>query len=1231
MSLNDTHVSNERDEIDELGDKDSIISKENLKYAGAKLIERHYTENRGNHFVAHHIDSYNNYILRQFDDIISGFNPIEITYHYLPDLSEECGVPMFKYYMIIEIHNPTLSKAMIHEKDGSTKVMTPMDARNRNLTYSGPMTVDMNIKTKTYDQETGQYITENKKMNNIVLGKIPIMVRSRYCILSIDSTNKDECPYDMGGYFIVNGTEKVVISQDRIAENKTYVFINNKEPAYSYIGEIRSVQENKFSVPKTTTLKLSSKPNQFGRYIRVNIHHIKYDVPLFILFRAFGIESDRDIMNYIVHDVDDPNNESIMRELIGSIEEANNVLNKREAMEYLLKHLNINGYPREYLGNKVKRMEILTNVLKNECLPHVGQDFYKKALYLGYMTRKLLECYTNKRPLDERDSYINKRVDTPGILLANLTRQYYGKVIKEMRNMIQKEIKTSVSNAIKFPNTINRVNILKLIKPTTIESGLKYSLATGTWGIKSNKTKQGVAQVANRLTYNATISHMRRINTPIDKTAKLIQPRKLHGTQMGIICPAETPEGVSVGLVKNMSIMGSITISSNSTHLREILKTMDIQYFDGQNIEIFAHKNTKVIVNGDIIGTHLDPSTLYKKIKTYKRQGIISVYTSIVWDIPHAEIWMSTEGGRCIRPLYIVEDNKIRLENNMLSKIIKGHISFSDLVVGHYGELGHVNAKGMKNEDDDSHEPHEPHEPYDNSVIEYLDVEEVNASMIAMKYDDLFKGFRGPLYPIKYTHLEIDPSLMMGVMAASIPFSNHNQAPRNCYQSAMAKQALGIYSSNYRKRFDTMAHVLNYGQAPLVQTQPAKLVNANKLPCGINAIVAIATYTGFNQEDSLVMNKSSIDRGLFQSTYYRTYKEQNNKNHSTGEEEFFCRPNPKNTIKMKPANYDKLEQDGFVKENTFVESGDVLIGKCMPQKQKDVILNKDTSVVLRNNEKGFVDKNYANDKNFNNVNGDGYNFAKVRVRSDRIPTIGDKFSSKMGQKGTNGMLLRQEDMPFTKDGITPDLIMNPHAIPSRMTIGQLLECIMGKACAQLGTMADGTPFTDVNVEDIAQALEDCGMERYGNEILYNSQTGEQMLTDIFIGPTYYQRLKHMTCDKVHTRACNGPVILLTHQASEGRARDGGLRIGEMESECLSSHGIMSFFKERFMECADNYRVFTCKKCGMLANVNPEKNIYSCKFCKNNTQFSEQRIPYAFKLLMQEIQAMCISTKFITEK
>ena len=1193
-----------------------VLTVDELKDVTNKVILDHFKKG---HLTGHHIGSFNDFMLRKIPDIIAGFNPIVITHQYMPELSELHGIPMFKYHMEIILHNHHITKPMINEKDGSTKVMTPMDARNRNMTYAAPITIDMTINCKTYNPETQDYVHETKQMNNIPLGSIPIMVGSQYCVLNIEGHRHDECPYDMYGYFIINGTEKVIIPQDRIAENKTCVFINNKDPAYSYIAEIRSVQENCFSVPKTTSVKLSSKPNQYGYFIRVNIHHIKHDVPLFIIFRAFGIESDRDIMNYIVHDVDDPDNEDVMKELMGSAEESNTVLYKRDAMEYLVRYLNINGYPREYLFNKVKRMEILNNVLQNECLPHVGPEFYKKALYLGHMVNKMVKCSIKKLPLEERDSYMNKRIDTPGILMANLMRQYYGKLVKELKNMVQKDIKNTVTQTVNMPQTINKVNIPKLIKPTTITSGLKFSLATGNWGIKNNKTKQGVAQVLNRLTYNATVSHERRINTPIDKTAKLVQPRKLHGTQVGIICPAETPEGVSVGLVKNMSIMSSITISSNSMHLRDLLyNTEGMKVFDGTNIEIFANKATKVFVNGDMVGAHDEPLKLYEKIRLMKRRGVINVYTAVVWNIALSEIILSTEGGRFVRPFFIVDQNggadcqDIRIKREMMLDLMTKKADFTELVTGNY--LG-------KEESED--------ELKDTSILEYLDVEEINTAMIAMHYRDLRKGFNDSMYPVRYTHLEIDPSLLMGVMAASIPFGNHNQAPRLCYQASMAKQAIGVYTTNFRKRYDTMAHVLNYGQKPLVNTKAAELINNDKLASGVNCIVAIATQLGQNVEDSVVINQSAVDRGLFHSTYYKTYKEQCGKNHSTGEEEFFTKPNPKNTIKMKPYNYDKLENDGFVKENTFVKTGDVLIGKCMPQKQGDVILNKDVSLVLKDNESGYVDSNYNNDRNFANVNGDGYTFAKVRIRNNREPEIGDKFSSRHGQKGTVGMVVRQEDMPFTSSGIVPDIIMNPHALPSRMTLAHLIECLTSKACVELGTFADATPFRDVKVEEVAEALEDVGLERYGNEIMYNPRTGEQFLTDIYIGPTFYQRLKHMSVDKIHSRAANGPVVLLHHQSVEGRQRSGGLRLGEMETEVLWSHGVMGFLKERFMECADNYRVFTCRRCGMLSNVNPAANIYSCKYCRNNTQFAESRVPYAFKLLMQEIQTMSISTRFIT--
>lgn len=3040
------------------------------------LIKCYFANNKGHQLVKHQLESFNDFILRKLDQIIDGFNAIEIQHQFVPEVEK------FKYVMVIEIKNPILNKPIIYEKDGSTKTMTPNDARQRNFTYSSNLTVDMHITAKTLNDDNSEYLIDTKQLNNVVLGKIPIMVKSNYCILNNKSalTNHHECKYDYGGYFIINGNEKVIISQDRISENKTYVFVNNKVSTYSHIAEIRSVQENKLGVPKITTLRLSAKANQFGRLIRANIHHIKNDVPIFILFKALGLSNDKEIIQYIVHDLDDPLNAILINELIGSIEESNTIQCSKDALEYLSRYLNITGYPKEILNNKVHRINIVRNVLCTEFLPHVGREFHKKALYLGYMVNKLLKCFLHLKEFDDRDSYINKKIDTPGVLMANLFRQYYGKVIKDMKNMVQKEINVGGWKATnKFINVINKVNVYKIIKSTIIDSGMRYALATGNWGIKNNKCKQGVAQVLNRMTYSATISHMRRINTPIEKSGKLVQPRKLHSTQWGIICPSEcfdpetpilswdgiikkakeinvgdyliddkgnsvrvkstcsgvktmyevipnkknfmshtvtdnhiltlkarnhtrnpnkssnkyefrwfdtdkfkykstsfdnkedlenfkskiddviditiekylslpiivqkqlylfksdginweykevlldpyilgmwlgdgssssgfgfatadkelldkwiewgadkdatikksiryaygisstinntqtglscnkteqaplkkllrkynlvnnkhiprdylvndrktrlsllaglvdtdghvrangheiricqgeknykiiydteflarslgfscyvsegistysvkgekrqtpykelritgkylyeiptvlprkklnkfdnptsekksssylqssfklvkkeiqpfvgwqvegngrfllgdmsvshnTPEGSSVGLVKNMSMICSITISSNSINVREIVNENGLELFDGTNVQMF-YKNTKVIINGDIVGIHRDPANFYKILNEEKLKGTINLYTSVVWNIKENEIIICTEGGRCVRPLYIInqETGMVDLTKEMIENIKTGKLGWKEILIKH-------------------------------RLIEFLDVEESNTLMLAMKTADLLKGQKGSLMPIKYTHMEIHPSLILGVLASTIPFSNHNQAPRNCFpvedhevmtvhgflglneildytadgkklavacyvngnleyhdisrdrvvyqddngkplmatdfvsfesktdnisllattnhnmygrlgfaeklgpnsyywseemmpeyktyeageiiefakkdlpfiyevpvfqlqcnfnkgiitskenlsfietlglenndqvdsflwfygywlgngwleethgyitvnqtkdvnmlteifdclfenreyavdeyknfsicskiwcdyfaeqygknsekllwpwvfdslnssklniilsglsnneeegiiytsssrfrdevervcimagysviihretdtwkivysvsatpyleigeeikmvkmetptrifcvavpteshlimvrrkskdqlpsrptivsntyqslvpstpvlmadgtkkeikdikegdevitfdpvskytsrckvihqyvkltenpimkittvsgrvieatdnhhfmtnegwkevkefnentklaismeqidvstecedfevltenmfedilikyynipsktlqthlkilksinmlplksndkrlhviarmcgilmtdggiygtkqitafanfgtkisanmfeddveyigfkrskityvessfngstyktyrithsgsftslflalgvtpgkkteiphlpipewimkgslmtkreflagyqggdgctiqwnsmdkrghnyvcaetskqinpefgetlkifmdqmkelyddfkistkvlsrmvsdnriqiavkiqdtqenlikyfetigyrydyhkitksaitieylkqkeifkqehiikitklrqmhdegktireisdvskinidkvryhitsyktgrkiccpdlkensiekwtetiktegqsmfipiksiedmpnslisditventnnqsfiagdgfmvhNSAQCKQAIGIYALNYRSRYDTLGHVLHYPQRPIIKTHMASILNTDNMPNGINAIVAIACYTGYNQEDSVILNQSAVDRGLFVSTYYRTYKEQNNKNHSNGEEEFFTKPEVK---AMKPYNYDKLEKDGFVKENTYVEGGDIIIGKCMPNKIGNIINNKDNSIMFKMNDKGFIDRNVHDDNHFCTVNGDGYNFAKVRVRSDRVPTIGDKFScydektqiltrsgwisfcdltkehkvativddslvyqnptkitkedydgrmykiksnqvdllvtpnhrmyvktrstpkykmelaediigmrrcykknvdkfqpdledapynlvieggkvtkfrttvdneydiddwlsfygiwiaegcadgskvnfaankervqevieqvsknmglevhkykfhpkdkepwswnffkrditdyltplsvgaikkflsewvwyldmeqcqklifsmclgdghtmkngtmrydtsslklsddfqrlclhagwsankllkdvkgstgqvgdnkpftrnadawrmtiiklqneplvnknkivddpesnldswveyqgkvycctvpegkgvvyvrrnnvtcwsgnSRSGQKGTAGILYRQEDMPFSKDGIVPDLIMNPHAIPSRMTIGQLIECIMGKTCLDLGCYGDSTPFTDLSAEDIADILESCGMERYGNEIMYNSRTGAQIDTLIFMGPTYYQRLKHMTVDKLHclssdhdvltingwkpinkilmtdkvailkdntvvyeepyeiysypnycgymyevqtehidlnvthehrmwvsendmpyglqmakdiynkdvhyqktaewiqpdyqhknfdmssfiplvgiwitcgyiyndtpiihasnisiknmiydictlmnieytkgehnniivkfeylkdipqnefpnwvmklskmqaqiliniikitetilpasiednmsqlalhagwvynnntiikhetdynknkkeriynyygavhclrvssevfyvrrngkttwtgnSRSNNGPVVLLTRQPSEGRARDGGLRMGEMEIECLWSYGTLQFLKERIMECSDNYRIFACKQCGLMAIVNPEKKIYNCKNCKNNTNFAQLRIPYACKLLFQEIQSMNVSTRFLT--
>jgi DNA-directed RNA polymerase II subunit RPB2 len=1144
----------------------------------------------GKMLIKHQLESFNDFVRNKIEYIIDGFNDIEILHKFNPIYND------FKYNIKMKVMNPRLTKPVIYEKDGSTKIMTPNEARQRNFSYSSVLYVDIEVINEWYDENDNINKSE-KTIKNINIGKIPIMIGSDFCVLSnIKDCDKNECMYDSGGYFIINGNEKVVISHDRIAENKTYVFLDTKATQYSHIAEIRSVPDNTFGPPKLTTIKLSSKSNQYGRLMRINIHHVRIDVPIFILFRALGIESDKQIIELCVYDLNHFDSKLIIEHLKGSCDESNFIKTREQALEYLSKYLNISGYPKEIIQNKNKRISIILEILRKDLLPHMGNKYEDKALYIGYMMRKLIQCFTGLRDFDDRDSYLNKRIDTPGTMLANLFRQYYGKVVKDTKNMVYKELNSGAwKSSNNIENIINKNNIYKIIKSTTIESGLKYGLATGNWGIKNVNSKQGVAQVLNRLTYYATLSHLRRVNTPIEKSGKLIQPRKLHNTQWGIICPAETPEGGSVGLVKNLAIAACITVASNSTIILEFLKDRGLELFSLNKVSLmYAH--VWLILNGKILGTHANSNQIYDELIDAKRSGRLNIYTSIVWNIDQNAISISTEGGRSVRPLFIVgPNNKLLFDKKYVSNM-RTDTKWNDMVSS-------LNHEGK-------------------SIVEFMDVEETNSRLIAMTVKDLENKYT-------YTHMEIHPSLILGVLASNIPFCDHNQAPRNTYQSAMGKQAIGIYASNFRHRLDTLAHVLNYPQKPLVNTKMAKIIFADEVPCGINVIVAIATFTGYNQEDSIMLNRSSVQRGLFASTYYRTIKEQCSKNLSTGEEELFCQPENimKTTGKL---SYDKLDDTGFIKENTFVSSGDVIVGKCMPIKSNESITYKDNSVVMKNNEYGFIDKNCSSNKYFTNISSEGYNFAKVRMRNYREPTIGDKLSSKHGQKGSIGMIYDQVDMPFTKDGLVPDIIINPHAIPSRMTIAQLVETIMGKVCLKKGCYGNSTPFTNLKVETITDALEkECGMESNGNEIMYNSRTGDQMKTQIFVGPTYYQRLKHMVTDKIHSRSSNGPIVLLTRQPAEGRARDGGLRLGEMEVECNWGHGTMQFLKERFMECSDNYRLFVCKKCNNVANVNPEKNIYTCNMCDNKINFSEIRIPYASKLMFQEIQSMGINTKFIT--
>ena len=1163
-----------------------------------KFIKTYFKGRYLERLVRHQLESYNNFINVQLQKTIEMFNPVTI--HSEHDRDEETN--LYKLEIIITFDNFQIYRPQIHENNGATKIMYPQEARLRNFTYASAMTLDLNIKfINRYGDKLQSKEILYKKIPRIHIGKLPIMLKSCICVLKQNSHLEHritgECKHDPGGYFIINGSEKTVIGQERSAENRIMCFnLKKNTNKWSWLAEIKSIPDFKCISPKQINMTIMSRNNGFGHPIYVQIPRIKKPIPLFILFRTLGITSDKDICDIILLKTNDEKIKTMLYKLKASIIDSNKYLDYESCLNHIMSHamytpLNVDK------ETGIKRKTAFTkSVLEKDLFPHCKTD-KEKIYFLGYMTNKLLRTSLGWRKPDDRDSYINKRIDLTGVLLNNLFRNYFNKLVKDMQKQIIREINNgSWRSKDDVLNIINQTNIYKIMKSTTIENGIKRALATGDFGIKSaNSNKVGVAQVLNRLTYISSLSHLRRINTPMDKSGKLIPPRKLHNTQWGYICPAETPEGASVGVVKNLSYLTHITVKTDSQILYDIILPKIKLMEDCNNEELY--ENVKIFINGNWVGICDEPYKLYLYLKDKKFKGIFNIYTSIVFDYTNKEIKICNDAGRITRPVFKIKNNELLLSEELLKDIENDDLEWDDLMVNH---------------------------KYNESVIEYIDPEEQNQSLISMNFSELIKK-SNKIY--KYTHCEIHPSTIFGILASCIPFPEHNQSPRNTYQCAQGKQALGMYVSNFDSRMDKTAYVQTYTMRPLVDTRIMNYINLHKIPSGSIVCVAIMTFSGFNQEDSIIFNKDSLDRGLFSATIYHTEKDEDKKIY--GDEEIRCKPNIVKTKGMKFANYGKLNSNGVIPEDTLLENRDIIMGKIVPIKenkndQTKIIKYTDESRIYRTTEETYVDKNYIN------RNGDGYTFCKVRTRNYRVPIIGDKFSSRHGQKGTIGLILPAEDMPFTAEGMRPDIIINPHCIPSRMTIAQLKETLLGKVLLDLGLFGDGTSFTGLNVETICKEAEKLGYEKNGNEIFYNGMTGEQIESTVFFGPVFYQRLKHMVSDKEHCRSI-GPKVVLTRQPAEGRARDGGLRFGEMERDCMVSHGASMFTKDRIYDSSDKYEVYCCGQCGMFAKFNDEMKIHHCNTCGNTVDFKRLKLPYACKLLFQELITMNIAPRIITDE
>ena len=1226
------------------------------------LIDKYFKDNPYN-LVAHHLDSYNDFFSKGIFQIFRENNPIRFiereTENVDSNTKKSSEVPReCRIYIAgkngdkLYFGKPIIFDDSLSEegKKPYSHYMYPNDARLRNMTYGVTIHYDIDVEFSHYDS-SGLKIEEMKTFEKIYLGRFPIMLHSNLCILkglaSEACFNMGECRNDYGGYFIIGGKEKVIVSQEKFADNMLYVKKYKKDELYSYSCEIHSVSEDSSKPIRYTSAKIIAPDAVYSNnQIVIDIPNVKKPIPLFILMRALGVISDKSIIEYCLLDL--KSNSNMIDYFIPSIHDASTIFTQQIALEFISKF------------TKRQTVSAVQDILMNYFLPHVGEDnFLNKAYFIGFMVNKLLRVFLQKEAPTDRDNFKFKRVETSGSLIYDLFREYY---LIQNRNIFLKIDKELYYHPGKYRgNFVSLIedNLKELFKDKLVEDGFKKGFK-GNWGADANTKRLGLVQDLNRLSWFTYISHLRKINLPLDPTAKIVGPHLLHSTQWGLIDPVDTPDGGNIGLHKHLSISTAITNGYSSYPLIKWLRANTSLKLLNECKPSILSSYTKVFVNGNWIGVLENPVQSTNILKLFRRNGIIPVYTSISFSYDSNILYIYTDSGRLTRPIFY-RDMKIEENGKVLyNKISYDHGTIKDILDSRKYTWNQV-ISGFEKKNDaffnvrnnilyDVNSLYPGHDSLQSildlfeknrAIIDYIDTSEEESALISNKPEN----FKSNKY---YTHCEIDPSLILGVMGNSIIYPEENPYPRNCFSCGQSRQAVSVYHSNFQMRMDKMGVILNYGQTPLIKSRYLEYINKEEQPYGVNAIVAIMSYTGYNVEDAILINEGSVKRGIFRTTYYTTYesREESSKVSGNSVNTFFSNIESKPNVKgIKDGfDYSKLDKYGLVKENTEIDDRIILIGELTTNsEQRGSYI--DNSVNTKKGQLGFVDKAFMSEGE------EGFRIAKIRIREERLPAIGDKMASRAGQKGTIGIIIPEEDMPFTADGVRPDLIINPHALPSRMTIGQLVETLFGKACCMYGAYGDCTAFSTKgsNYDTYGEMLTKVGYHRSGNQILYNGFTGQQLYSEIFIGPTYYMRLKHMVKDKINYRA-TGKRNFLTRQTNQGRANDGGLKIGEMERDGIMAHGLSYFLNESYMVRGDQYYMGVCNKTGAIAIYNPDKNLFLSPFAdgplvfnrnvegqeildaisKFGRSFSLLRIPYALKLLIQELQVMNIQMRIITE-
>nr|WCZ58372.1 RNA polymerase III subunit RPC2 [Paratrimastix eleionoma] len=1050
----------------------------------------------------------------------------------------------FLKYTNIYIGKPSLEEAY------TVTEITPQQCRLRDITYSAPIVVDV-------EYTRGRQIVIRK---GLVIGRMPIMLRSSYCVLYNKTAEElarlGECPLDPGGYFVVKGVEKVILIQEQLSKNRIIIEHDSKG------GITASVT--------SSTHERKSRTNLIVKHGKLYLKHntLSEDVPIVVVMRAMGLETDQEIVEMVGSEP------SMVLGLSASLEDCH-VLGIYTSMQAL-----------EYIGTKIRMIrrgttrtradearELLSSVILSHVPVHMF-NFRAKCFYLCLMIRKVILAMNDVGQVDDKDYYGNKRLELAGQLLSLLFEDLFKRFNSELSRL--------ADTMLNKQNRAQPFDILKLIRHDTLSNGLAHAISTGNWTLKRFKMdRAGVTQVLSRLSYVSALGMMTRITSQFEKTRKVSGPRALQASQFGMLCPSDTPEGESCGLVKNLALLTHVTTDEDTSTIAKLafnLGVEDVMMLSGGEF----NRDYVVMLNGQILGVHRNPGQFVQQFRGMRRAGRVGEFVSVFLNEQQRMVTIAADAGRVCRPLLIVHKEKTRLQPHHITEILEGVRTFEDFL-----------REGL---------------------IEYVDVNEENNCEIALKEDEITP---------RTTHVEVDPLSILGVCAGLIPYPHHNQSPRNTYQCAMGKQAMGTIGFNQLKRIDTLLYLLVYPQKPLVKTRTLDLIHFDQLPAGINATVAVMSYSGYDIEDAVILNKASLDRGFMRcivlrkaSTSIRTYPNQASDRIVAPPPE---RTGGASTNSGRDNRYRALEEDGICAVGERVMPGDIYVNKQSPLNTNETMSNTEnladtayrpSPITYRGPIPALIDQVMITS------NEDEQFLIKILTRQTRRPELGDKFSSRHGQKGVCGLIVNQDDMPFSDQGICPDIIMNPHGFPSRMTVGKLLELIGGKAALCDGVFRDGTAFAGDPFSQLSSCLVEHGFNYNGKDYLTSGVTGEPLSAYIFTGPVYYQKLKHMVLDKMHARA-RGPRAVLTRQPTEGRSRDGGLRLGEMERDCLTGYGAAMLLIERLMVSSDQFTISVCNKCGLIGYKG------WCQYCRSNEDCVTMKVPYACKLLFQELESMNI--------